>query len=271
MLTAKSSNIIPNMSWTEILALAAAAAGAGVVNAVAGGGTLLTFPMLVLVGTPSVIANATSTLALVLGTSGSVYGYRRQIAMVKPWLKRFVPVSLFGGLAGAWLLTVTDPAVFDKMVPFLILFATLLFVGQGTFRRLAGFGDATAAGPHHKKVRAAIFFQFLVAVYGGYFGAGIGILMLASLGFIGLTDIHEMNGLKTVLGSLINVVAAIYFVIMGLIDWPKMGIMTVGAILGYWLGAHYSQKISQARVRQIITAIGFISSAVVFYRTFLTS
>ncbi len=257
------------MSGYDIGALIAAGAAAGVINAIAGGGTLVSFPVLLFVGTPSVIANATNTLALVFGTAGSVYGYRRQIAMVKPWLKYFVPVSLVGGLTGGILLTMTKPAFFDKLVPYLILFATILFVAQGAFRRLAGLNeDSQIAISHHHKLWAAILFQFGVAVYGGYFGAGIGILMLASLGFIGLTDIHEMNGLKTVLGSLINLVAAIYFIFAGLIDWPKMGIMTAGALVGYFVGAHYSQRIAQERVRQIITAIGFIISGVMFYTQF---
>jgi hypothetical protein len=108
-----------------------------------------------------------------------------------------------------------------------------------------------------------------VAVYGGYFGAGIGILMLASLGFIGLTDIHEMNALKTVLGSVINLVAAIYFIFAGLIAWPKAVVMTVGAVAGYYCGAHYAQQIPQKYVRRIITVIGFSISAVLFYQQFL--
>jgi uncharacterized membrane protein YfcA len=117
----------------------------------------------------------------------------------------------------------------------------------------------------------AILFQLAVAIYGGYFGAGIGILMLASLGFIGLGNIHEMNTLKTILASLINLVAAVWFVFAGLIHWPKAGIMTVGALAGYFLGSHYAQRISQRRVRQIITAIGFILSAVTFYKEFVRS
>jgi uncharacterized membrane protein YfcA len=244
---------------------------AGVINAVAGGGTLITFPALLLARTPSVIANATSTLALVLGTSGGVFGYRRQLDPVRVWLRRFVPVSLLGGLIGAMLLTATGEKVFAKLVPFLLLFATVLFLGQGAFRRFAGFDDepGITPHPHGRVVWAAVIFQFLVAVYGGYFGAGIGILMLASLGFVGLTDIHEMNALKTVLGSLINLVAAAYFIFAGLIAWPKAGVMTIGAVAGYFLGAHYAQRIPQKRVRQIITAIGFTISAALFYRQFL--
>jgi uncharacterized membrane protein YfcA len=115
----------------------------------------------------------------------------------------------------------------------------------------------------------AVGFQFAVAIYGGYFGAGIGILMLASLGFIGLSNIHEMNTLKTILGSLINAVAALWFIYAALIDWPKAGVMTAGALAGYWAGSHFSQKIPQRRVRQVITAIGFLLSAIMFYQQFI--
>ncbi|HUJ45340.1 MAG TPA: sulfite exporter TauE/SafE family protein [Opitutaceae bacterium] len=258
------------MTWSDAILLASAAAAAGIINAVAGGGTLVSFPALLLVRTPSVVANATSTLALVLGTFGGVFGYRRQLGSVRPWLRRFVPVSLAGGLIGAVLLTATGEKIFARLVPFLLLFATLVFVAQGAFRRFAGFQDAigVAPHPHARAVWIAVIFQFLVAVYGGYFGAGIGILMLASLGFLGLTDIHEMNALKTVLGSLINLIAAAYFAAARLIDWPKAGVMTVGAVAGYFLGSHYAQRIPPRRVRQIITAIGFLISAALFYEQF---
>jgi uncharacterized protein len=260
------------MSPTEILGLMTAAAAAGAVNAVAGGGTLITFPTLLLFGTPPVVSNATSTLALVLGTGGSVWGYRRHLPTVKPWLLRFVPVSILGGLIGSLLLTRTSDQTFSKLIPFLILFATVLFLAQGMFRRFAGLNSSQAGPcpPHHQRhVWGAVLFQLGVAIYGGYFGAGIGILMLASLGFIGLSDIHEMNTLKTVLAALINVVAAVCFINAGLIHWPKAGVMTLGALAGYFLGSHYSQRIPQKYVRHIITGIGFIISAVAFYKEFL--
>jgi uncharacterized protein len=258
------------MSATEIIALAAAGAAAGMVNAVAGGGTLITFPALLAFGTPSIVANATSTLALVIGTAGSVYGYRRQIGEVTPWLRRFVPVSLLGGLLGGILLTRTQEQTFSRMVPFLLLFATILFLAQGLFRRLAGSTDRShEPGPvAHSTPWIAVLFQFLVSLYGGYFGAGIGILMLASLGYLGHTDIHQMNGLKTILGSLINLVAALYFIGAGLIHWPKAGVMTAGALLGYFAGAHFAQRIPQQHVRHIITVIGFAISAAMFYKQF---
>lgn len=257
------------MPLTEIVGLMLAAAAAGAINAIAGGGTLLTFPTLLLFGTPEKVANATSTLALVIGTSGSLYGFRQHLAAVKGWLWRFVPISIVGGFLGALLLTRTGDKAFAQAVPFLILFATLLFLAQGLFRRLIHLGAPGVPFHQTRVIWGAIAFQFAVAVYGGYFGAGIGILMLASLGFIGLHDIHEMNTLKTILGAIINLVATIWFLKAHLVDWPKAGVMTVGALAGYYVGAHYSQRIPQARVRQVITAIGFILSAVTFYQQFL--
>ena len=251
-----------------MICLAASAAAAGAINAVAGGGTLITFPTLLFFGTSPIVANASSTLALVLGTGGSVFGYRRHLASVKPWLWRFLPVSILGGLIGSVLLTQTSDRTFSKLVPFLILFATVLFLIQGMLRRHLGFDDSTTGHKPHR-IWIAVAFQFAVAIYGGYFGAGIGILMLASLGFIGLSNIHEMNALKTVLGSLINLVAAIWFIGAGLIHWPKTGIMVVGALAGYYLGSHYSQRIPQKYVRHLITAIGFTISAITFYKEFL--
>jgi len=256
------------ISVLEAAGLAIAACAAGAINAIAGGGTLITFPALIFFGTQELTANATSTLALVVGTAGSIYGFRNQIAIVRPWLVRFVPVSILGGWLGSILLTHTSNEAFARLVPYLLLFSTVLFLTQGLFRKLAGFEAKATAKPHHPSVWAAIVFQFAVAVYGGYFGAGIGILMLASLGFLGLTDIYEMNALKNVLGSLINLVAAIWFIYSGLIDWPKMIIMACGALIGYFLGAHYSLRISQGRVRLIITSVGFVISAVLFWRQF---
>jgi len=177
-------------------------------------------------------------------------------------------VSAVGGLLGAVLLTRTSDSSFAKMVPFLILFATVLFMAQDAFRR---FAKKEAAEKKHGAgaVWGSMAFQLAVAVYGGFFGAGIGILMLASLGFLGMSNIHEMNALKTVLGSLINAVATVWFIRAGLIDWPKAGIMTAGALVGYYLTAHYAQRIPQHRVRQLISVIGFGISGVMFYKQFV--
>jgi len=256
------------MTLPEILILCAVGMAAGAVNAVAGGGTLLTFPALVFFGTTTVVANATNTLALFLGTAGSIFSFRRQIPVVKSWLIRFVPVSVIGGWLGSLALTQTSERVFASLVPFLILFATIVFIAQGAFRRFAGFPAGETPEPHPRQVWLAILFQFGVAIYGGYFGAGIGILMLASLGFLGLRDMHEMNALKNILASLINCTAAVWFIFSGLIDWPKAGILTIGALGGYFLGGHYSQRLSQMAVRRLVTGVGLTISAYYFWKQF---
>jgi uncharacterized membrane protein YfcA len=256
------------VSLIQIIAILTAAFVAGMINAVAGGGTLITFPLLILFGVPPVVANATSTLALVMGTSGSLYGFRARIQEVRPWFKTFIPVSLLGGWIGSYLLTRGSEQSFARLVPFLVLFATLLFMLQGVMRRrVAHHAVVEMSGPTGRMPFLwAVIFQFFVSVYGGYFGAGIGILMLASLGFLGFADIHQMNTLKNVLGSLSNLVAAVWFTACGLIDWPIMGVMTVGAVAGYFVGATYSQRLSQERVRHLITAIGLIITVVMFWK-----
>lgn len=252
------------MSLLECIVLAASACAAGFINSIAGGGTLLTFPALLFFGTAPVQANATSTVSLVVGTAGSIVAFRKHLVEVRAWLVRFVPVSVLGGWLGSVLLTRTTDQVFAHLVPFLILFATVLFFLQSLFRRW--FAQASAS---KHSVWIAVAFQFAVSIYGGYFGAGIGILMLASLGFIGLSDIHQMNALKNLLGSIINVVASLWFIASGIVHWPKACVMIVGALAGYYLGARVSLRVPQAVVRRIITIIGVVISAVMFYRQFV--
>lgn len=241
---------------------------AGAINAMAGGGTLITFPVLILFGMNPVVANATSTLSLVIGTSGSLYSFRRRLGEVRSWFKTFIPVSIIGGWLGSFLLTHGSESSFSRLVPYLVLFATLLFMVQGLVRQrvahLLASGETPPSGRRH--LLYAMGFQFLVSVYGGYFGAGIGILMLATLGFLGFSDIHQMNTLKNVLGSLINLVAAVWFTASGLISWPHMVVMTIGAVAGYYLGATYSQKLSQGTMRCVITAIGLTITCLMFWK-----
>jgi hypothetical protein len=187
---------------------------------------------------------------------------------VRPWFSTFIPVSVLGGWLGSILLTRGSEQSFSRLVPYLVLFATILFMIQGLVRRMVAHRVVSLEAPPSGRLHLAValVFQFLVSVYGGYFGAGIGILMLASLGFLGFSDIHRMNTLKNVLGGLINVVAALWFIFSGLIDWPRMGIMTIGAVAGYYLGATYSQKLPQGGVRHLITAIGLVITAVMFWK-----
>jgi uncharacterized protein len=175
-------------------------------------------------------------------------------------------VSTLGGLAGGILLTWTPPAFFDRLTPFLLLFATVLFTMRNVFVRL--FRIETLASQEEVTrawLAGAVVFQFLVAVYGGYFGAGIGILMLATLGFLGFQDIHEMNALKSVLGFAINAVAAAYFVATGMVEWLAAAIVAIGAIIGGYSGAHFAQKIDQQTVRRLISVVGIGITLALFY------
>ena len=251
----------------EIAALAAGACLAGAMNAIAGGGTIITFPLLIAFGMPAIQANATSTVALTVGIFGSVYGYRQNLPAARPWMKLLAPVSIIGGVLGAWLLTATSEKIFNDLVPFLILFATVLFLLGNVMGRLAGL-DGSEGSSHSAKMYTAAAVQLGVAIYGGYFGAGIGILMLAAFAFIGLKNIHEMNAIKTVLGGLINIVAAVYFVSSGLVNWPEAVVMMLGSALGYYGGAAFTQTIPQRYVRLLIAAIGLLLSAVFFWRQF---
>jgi uncharacterized protein len=255
------------MDATRIAILLVAGAVAGIMNSIAGGGTIVTFPSLILAGLTSVAANATSTVALLPGTLSSFAAYRRKVSSVLRWLRLFAPVSLTGGLIGGILLVQTPASVFDRFVPFLILFATILFMANSFVGRLFNSRHVQKGTmPSRRWIVGAVAFQFGVAVYGGYFGAGIGILMLASLGMLGFEDVHEMNTVKVVLGFMINIVAAAYFIVSGLIGWTEAGIMAAGTIAGGFLGAHYAQKVKQSTVRRLITAIGLGISAYMFYK-----
>jgi uncharacterized membrane protein YfcA len=246
---------------TTYLLLCVAAFAAGVVNALAGGGTLLTFPTLVtaLGGTAAaeVIANVTSTVALVPGSMASAWGFRRELRGTGPWLRLLTGPSVLGGLVGALLLTRLDPGYFRLLVPWLLLTASLLFLAQPHLARLVRPGKGDQAPPS-VAVRAGLaVFQFFVAVYGGYFGAGIGILMLSSLGLMGLGDLHRMNAIKTFLASSINGVSVLVFVLDSEVRWGFAAAMAVAAILGGFTGAHFGRRLPRALVRWFVILVGF--------------
>lgn len=238
---------------------------AGAINSVAGGGTLVSFPTLVWLGLNSVTANATSTVAIWPGTVGSIWGYRNELREAEPRFRILIVPSLIGGIAGALLLRITPPSFFDRLVPFLILFATLLFMAQEAIQRRLKTADAKT----HRSTKwliGALVFQLLVGLYGGYFGAGIGILMLAALSIMGLTDIHEMNSLKVVFGGSINGIAAAYFIWAGMVYWPDVLVMAIGAILGGWGGAGTARKLGRNTVRRIVIGIGFAMAVSLFVK-----
>jgi len=248
-----------------------AAIGGGAVNAIAGGGTLLTFPALVGLGIPAITANATSTVALWPGAVASMWGYRDLLTGMRGWVTRFAVPSVLGGLLGAALLLATPASRFDAIVPWLVLGATVLFLIQKPLsERLRQRAERTRRMPEvtddHAFDRAVqpsgrlLLYQFGVAVYGGYFGAGIGILMLAALGFMGFRNIHRMNGLKNWGGLCANAVAAATFAFSGLVSWPVAVAMALGAAAGGYGGSRLAQRVPQAWVRQAIIVIGFASS-----------
>jgi uncharacterized membrane protein YfcA len=268
-------------SWQQDLLLIAASAVAGAVNSVAGGGTLLTFPALLAAGQLSTVANATSTVALWPGQLSSLWGYRQEIEQNA---KAFVPllaIGLVGGISGALLLTRTPSRVFDHIVPFLVLLATLLFMAQEPLARWQR-ARTEAVAPLRSEAEAAdlapakssslhltpgiALFLLGVAVYGGYFGAGIGILTLAAFGLMGMTNIHQMNGVKSVFTLGINGIAAVLFVAKGLVDWRIAGMMALGSIFGGYAGAGIARRIGQKNVRRIVIAIGLILTLSLLFR-----
>lgn len=240
--------------------LTAAAAAAGVVNAIAGGGTLLTFPALLGAGVPPVAANATNTVALFPGQLASSFAYRSHIADERQRAIVLAVPSLIGGVLGAWLLLALPERAFAIAVPWLILFACVVLAFQGQLKHLV-------ARARHANHPAALWFaQLAIAIYGGYFGAGIGILMLASLSLMGLRDIHRMNGLKTILGMLINVIAFVFFAVKGLVVWPLAAVMAAGAVAGGWVGARAALRVDQRWIRRFVIGVGLVVSAWLFVK-----
>jgi hypothetical protein len=247
----------------QLGALVASSFGAGAMNAMAGGGTILTYPTLLFLGESAIVANATSTIALWPGAAASMWGYRREVATHRHWLKTLLVPSVVGGAIGSILLLQTPEKVFERLAPFLILFATVLFLLQGA---VAKSSAAHAAPLSRGRLAAALVFQLAVAIYGGYFGAGIGILMLATLGFLGLGDIHAMNGLKNFFGMCINAVAAAYFIFRGAVQWPAALVMIGGAIAGGYGGARFARRIGKQKSRAAVVVIGFGIAALLFAR-----
>lgn len=330
------------MHATQTVTLIAAAFGGGLMNAMAGGGTILVFPALLFIGEPAITANATSTVALLPGAAASLAGYRREVVTHLDWLKTLLLPSLLGGALGSVLLLRTPEESFARLAPVLVLFATVLFMVQGLVARRAGRRDQAAgrrgrqeeegrpgggaAAPTGDEGRlpaavgqpaeragssagasgmigassarglpvtadgqrsrgsqqdarengdehlprgrwlAASLFQFAVAVYGGYFGAGIGILTLAVLGFLGLSNIFAMNGLKNFFGFCINGVAAAYFIFCGRVVWPIALVLMVGSITGGYGGALLARRIGKEKARASVVVIGLLVTVILFWQ-----
>ena len=243
---------------------------AAAVNSVAGGGTILTFPALAAILPPDpgrlVVANATSTIGLWPGSVSAAWAYRGERAGQPAFTRWLVVPSVVGALVGAWLVVVLPPEWFAALVPWLILTAAVLFALQpqivGLAARFRGPADDRPAAGSAASLPLACLLQFLVAVYGGYFGAGIGILMLAMLGLLGLGDINKLNAVKNVLGTLINGAAALLFAIGSFagshaVSWPHAGVMAVSAVAGGLAGASVARRLPAPIVRRAVALIAF--------------
>ena len=250
------------MSWFEHAVLAVAAALAGALNSVAGGGSFLTFPSLVFVGIAPVTANATSAVALWPAQVASAVAYRAELAEARKGVWAMGAVSIVGGLAGALLLLRTPDVTFARVIPFLMLIASVVFTFGNRFvekLRRRGSGVPT---------RAIVALQLLVALYGGYFGGGMGVVMLAAFSAMGMTNIHAMNALKTLLATLINLVAVVTFIAAGAIAWRPGLVMVVAATASGYLGAATARRIDPRTVRRFVLWIAWAMTAFFFFSAY---
>jgi uncharacterized membrane protein YfcA len=248
---------------TETLHLAAACSAAflaGAINSVAGGGTLISFPTLLWLGLPSITANATSTVAIWPGSLGSIWGFRRELLQTPLRMRVLAIACLIGGATGALLLRVTPARIFDHLVPFLILFATVLFTIQAPIQKK--LRERSGSATNEISTPASALLLFLVAVYGGYFGAGASIMMLSALGVLGMTDILHMTALTSFYSLCINGVAALIFISAGMVSWHYVLPMAIAATIGGYGAAGVARKIGRIAVRRFVMAVGFTISAV---------
>ncbi len=248
------------MTVTQAALLAGASAVAGVVNAVAGGGTLLTFPTLLAAGVPAVAANATNTVALFPGQLASSWAYRGHIGEERKRAITLAVPSLIGGTAGAVLLLALPEKAFEVIVPWLILFACVLLALQGPIRK------AVSRSPHATHPASIWISQLLIAIYGGYFGAGIGILMLAAMAIMIPSSMQHANALKVLFSLLINAIAAGIFVFMGAARLPEATLMAVASIAGGFAGAKLAQRLPPLGMRLFAIGVGLYAAVRMFLR-----
>ena len=238
----------------------------GGANAVAGGGSFIAFPALLFTGVAPIPANATNTVALWVGVTASGGAFRKHLDISRRVMVPLAVTSVIGGIAGAYLLLHTPAQTFLRVLPWLMLGATLLFVFGA---RLGKSGGGLSRDISTSALVFASVFELIVSVYGGYFGGGVGILNLAMLAVIGMTDIHAMNALKVVLGGIINGVAVITFIAKGAVVWKEGTVMIVGALLGGYLGARYSLKLPPAWIRAFVIVVGTGMTAYFFWKAYV--
>jgi uncharacterized protein len=239
---------------------------AGTLNAVAGGGTFISFPALLAAGVPAVEANATNTVALWPGLAASTGAYLKRLSAPRRLLVPLLLTSVIGGLAGSLLLLKTPQRVFLQLIPWLLLSGTLLFAFGNNIRAIAGKAHVVEdlGTMSWRTIAAASIAELLVAIYGGYFGAGIGFMLLGMLAALGMRDVHAMGAMRTLLAVVINAAAVLTFILARAVFWPHCLVMIAGAMTGGWFGAHYAQKADPQKVRWVVIAIGLAMTVYYF-------
>jgi uncharacterized protein len=262
------------MGFMDVLALALpwlllsiASMMAGALNGIAGGGSFISFPALIFAGLPPINANATNNTGTWVGYLASLYAYRQNWGVRSPDLWRLVCISLAGGIIGSLLLLRTPQAVFAKLVPYLLLVATVLFALNPLFKQLQ------QQRPHSVRRSKVVLvglplLQLAIAIYGGFFGGGVGILLLALFGLMGMEDIHVMNALKTLLSTCINGIAMLTFVVSGAVFWPHAIVMCAGTLLGGYWGVYYVRKVDPIWVRRFVILVGLGMTVYFFVKTY---
>jgi uncharacterized membrane protein YfcA len=238
---------------------------AGAINSVAGGGSMISFPILIALGVPPLIANATNTVGIWPGALGSIWGFRPELKRIPKSYHLLLIPALVGASIGAFLLRLTSASLFERVMPWLLLFATALFIVQGPIRKrlmlLSRHGSRNGV-----RTTLVILLQVGVSIYGGYFGAGMSILMLSILGIMGMTDILEMNAMTSLLSLAINGIAGLIFAFCGLIFWPYALVMAAGAILGGYGAVGVARKVGKDWIKRFVVAVGLTLAIVMFYR-----
>ncbi len=260
------------LSATDLALAGIAAVAAGIVNALAGGGTLITFPTLTALGLPAVAANVTNTVAVAPGHLGATLAQKRELAGQRARLRRLVPAALLGGLVGGLLLLFTAEKVFRRLVPFLILFASALLavqepVRRWLLRRLGGHHAAhEGSTPGRAREGLAALPVFAASIYGGYFGAGLSVIVLAALGLVIEDSLTRLNATKQAIGFAANAAAAVLFLFSGQVRWPAAAAMLVGAVAGGWLGGRLAGRVRPSTLRAVVVTVGLVVGVVYLVR-----
>jgi len=247
------------MSVADFLIILLAGIGAGTINTVVGSGSLITFPTLVALGYPPLLANVSNNVGLVPGSVSGVHGYRRELVGQRSRLWRLVPASLLGALTGATLLLVLPSSLFDKVVIVLICIALVLVVVQPTLSRRLAARRVARPESHHDATLGVQVLVALAGVYGGYFGAAQGIILISILGIMIDDHLQRLNGCKNVLAGSVNAMAAIVFILFTEVDWRVVAAIAVGSVIGGQIGARYGRRLNPSALRGAIVVVGIVA------------